>query len=109
MSFVLIFNWLLGIFFAFIVSPGTWIGQQHLTNLHIWVAFLQGGFMALFPAYLAWFHSGAPVTRHVIAMSQCLFASLFVHLKKREEELKHISIILGLSLSSHSIGTGRLS
>jgi len=80
MSFVLIFNWLLGIFFAFIVSPGTWIGQQHLTNLHIWVAFLQGGFMALFPAYLAWFHSGAPVTRHVIAMSQCLFASLFVHL-----------------------------
>ncbi|MCE9599082.1 MAG: Hpt domain-containing protein [Spirochaetia bacterium] len=80
MSFVLIFNWILAILFAVIVSPKTWIGAQSLVNFHVKLAIVQGGFMSLFPTYLAWFHPGKPMTRHVIAMSQCLFASLLVHL-----------------------------
>ncbi|MBX3721737.1 MAG: Hpt domain-containing protein [Turneriella sp.] len=80
MAFVLFFNWALGVVFAVTVSPSTWIGAQKLVNLHVWIAIGQGAVMAVIPALLVWLNNSASSTRHIIAMSQCLFASLFVHL-----------------------------
>lgn len=80
MAVVLLFNWVLGIIFAVAVSPLTWIGAQKLVNLHVWIAIGQGAMMSVIPALLVWFNNTSSSTRHVIAISQCLFASLFVHL-----------------------------
>lgn len=80
MAVVLLFNWALAIVFALVVSPSTWIGTQKLVNLHVWIALVQGAIMSVIPGLLVRFNNESASTRHIIAMSQCLFASLFVHL-----------------------------
>lgn len=80
MAAVLLFNWALAVVFAVVVSPSTWIGAQKLVNMHVWIAIAQGGVMSVIPALLVWLNNESASTRHIIAMSQCLFASLFVHL-----------------------------
>lgn len=80
LSLLLIAHWIAALFFALVISPSTWIGKKDLVHLHVWIALIQGGIMTIFPLYLAFTIPGKPVTRYVIAVSQCLFASLFVHL-----------------------------
>ena len=73
-------EWLAGIFLAVLVSPRTWAGTTSATHLHVWAAVLLGGAIVSLPIYLAWARSGAPVTRHVIAIAQMLFGALLIHL-----------------------------
>ncbi len=76
----LVAQWVAGIVIALVVSPHTWIGDQNMVQLHVWIALIQGGLVTLPSCYLAWKYPGKMMTRSVIAVSQCFFASMFVHL-----------------------------
>jgi signal transduction histidine kinase len=73
-------EWIAGIIGALVVSPYAWEGKIHVVHLHVWIAVLGGGGIALLPILLALFKPGATITRHVIAASQMLFSALLIHL-----------------------------
>ena len=73
-------EWIAGIIGALVVSPYAWEGKIHVVHLHVWIAVLGGGGIALLPILLSIFKPGATITRHVIAASQMLFSALLIHL-----------------------------
>ena len=76
----MVFQWLLGIIFAILVSPLAWEGAVSRPHLHVWAAVLLGGIISLFPALLALFRPGLPSTRYIIAVAQMMMSALFIHL-----------------------------
>jgi two-component system sensor histidine kinase/response regulator len=79
-GYLFIFQWLLGIAFAFLISPRTWTGDYSQTHIHIYAAVFLGGLLAAVPIYLVFKNPGATVNRMVVAISQILFSVLFIHL-----------------------------
>ncbi|HUE12930.1 MAG TPA: histidine kinase dimerization/phospho-acceptor domain-containing protein, partial [Planctomycetaceae bacterium] len=77
---LMVLQWLGGIIAALILTPRTWDGSQSEVHPHVWLAFVLGGLLAAPPIYLAWRFPGRLVTRHVIAITQMLFSSLFIHI-----------------------------
>jgi len=72
-------QWFAGIGAAIYLSPFAWEGGEAYVHPHVWLAVLLGGALASLPIYLANFHPGSTLTRHVIALSQVLFSSLLIH------------------------------
>ncbi|HET6323731.1 MAG TPA: ATP-binding protein [Planctomycetaceae bacterium] len=77
---LMILQWLGGILATLLLSPLTWSGGQSEIHPHVYAAVFLGGILTVFPVYLAWWHPGQRLTRNVIAVSQMLFSSLFIHL-----------------------------
>lgn len=75
-----IFQWLVGILIAFVVSPRTWYGSESEPHVHIWVAVVLGGIVSSFPVFLGLTRPGTPFTRHTIAVGQMLVGVLLIHL-----------------------------
>jgi hypothetical protein len=69
-----------GIVAAFLVSPYTWAGKEHVLHIHVQIAIFAGAGIAILPILLAYFEPGKTVTRHVIAASQMLMSALLIHL-----------------------------
>jgi len=77
---LLIVEWIACIIAAIVVSPYAWEGKEHVLHMHVWVAILGGGGIAILPVMLAFLRPGTKLTRHVIAASQMLFSALLIHL-----------------------------
>ncbi|HEV7999405.1 MAG TPA: PAS domain S-box protein, partial [Planctomycetaceae bacterium] len=77
---LMILQWLGGVIAALAISPLTWVGAQRSIHPHLYAAVILGGILTAFPVYLAWQLPGRRMTRNVIAVSQMLFSSLFIHL-----------------------------
>jgi two-component system, sensor histidine kinase and response regulator len=77
---LMILQWIGGIVAALILSPKTWDGSQSQIHPHVWLAVGLGGALASLPVYLAIAFPGRLITRHVIAITQMLFSSLFIHI-----------------------------
>ncbi len=77
---LMILQWLGGIVAALLLTPQTWEGSQSAVHIHVWLAVVFGGVLAIPPVFLAWQIPGRLVTRHVIAVTQMLFSSLFIHI-----------------------------
>jgi two-component system, sensor histidine kinase and response regulator len=77
---LMILQWIGGIVAACLLSPRTWEGSQSEIHPHVWLAVVLGGALAAMPVFLAWRFPGRTVTRHVIAVTQMLFSSLFIHI-----------------------------
>jgi two-component system sensor histidine kinase/response regulator len=75
-----IFQWLVGILIAVIVSPRTWYGSESEPHIHVWAAMLLGGAISSFPVYLGLTRPGTSLTRHTIAVGQMLTGALLIHL-----------------------------
>ncbi len=81
-----LFGWLMiiqclaAILIAATVSPLAWAGRDSYIHPHIYFATILGSLITLFPAYLAFRHSGEPLTRHTIAACQMLYSGLLIHL-----------------------------
>jgi signal transduction histidine kinase len=75
-----IFQWLVGIVIAAIVSPRTWYGTESEPHIHIWAAVVLGGLISSLPVYLGLTRPGATLTRHTIALGQMLVGALLIHL-----------------------------
>jgi PAS domain S-box-containing protein len=79
-AWVMIGQWLAAIAAAAWITPRTWAGQYSQVHVHVWFAIFLGGAITLFPAVLAKFRAGEPVTRYVIAAAQMLMSALLIHL-----------------------------
>ncbi|QDU08690.1 ATP-binding protein [Gimesia aquarii] len=77
---LMVLQWIASIIAMFWLSPRTWAGTESEIHLHIWASILLGGLISFFPIYLAITRSGSTLTRHVVAISQMLMASLLIHL-----------------------------
>jgi signal transduction histidine kinase len=75
-----IFQWLVGIIIAAVVSPRTWYGTESEPHIHIWAAVVLGGIVSSFPVFLGLTRPGTPFTRHIIAVGQMLVGVLLIHL-----------------------------
>ena len=75
-----IFQWLVGILLAVIVSPRTWYGTESEPHIHIWAAVVLGGLISSLPVYLGLARPGTSFTRHTIAVGQMLIGALLIHL-----------------------------
>lgn len=79
-GYLFIFQWLLGITFAFLISPRTWSGDLSQTHIHVYAAVFLGALIAGAPVYLVFRNPGATMNRMVVAVAQILFSVLFIHL-----------------------------
>jgi len=77
---LMIFQWVFGIFIAWIVSPKAWVGAISSIHIHVWAAIFLGGAILLLPILLGIFKSGRTYTRHLIAVAQMLYCGLLIHL-----------------------------
>ena len=77
---LLAFEFVLGVAFAWWVSPRTWIGRTSSVHPHVWAALGLGFLISIFPIYLAWTRPGRVLTRHTLAVGQMLWSALFIHL-----------------------------
>ena len=75
-----IFQWLMGIVFALVISPRTWIGNTSYLHLHVFMAVFLGALIIAMPLYLIWKYPGESVTRYAIAIAQALYSTILIHL-----------------------------
>ncbi|MEM7478929.1 MAG: hypothetical protein AAF483_28435, partial [Planctomycetota bacterium] len=73
-------QWLLGIFLAAFVSPSTWIGATPSVHIHVWIATIFGGVLAAFPILMALLYPGTARTRHTMAIAQGVWTAFLIHL-----------------------------
>ncbi len=81
---------------ALVVSPMTWVGTESKVHFHVWAALGLGSLLVSMPVYLTCFYPGTAISRNVIAISQMLFASLFIHLSGGRIET-HFHIFVSLA------------
>jgi PAS domain S-box-containing protein len=77
---ILVFEWVLGIVLAVVVSPRAWAGSVSRVHPHLLAALLLGGAIVSLPVMLAIRQPGRALTRHVIAGAQMLVSALLIHL-----------------------------
>ena len=73
-------QWLFGIFIAVTVSPFAWEGKTRVVSNHVWAAVVLGGLLSGLPIALIILRPGWVGTRHVIAFSQVMWSALLIHL-----------------------------
>jgi len=76
----MVVQWLAAIAAALLLSPLTWAGGQSWVHPHVWWAVCLGGLLTAMPVTLTLLRPGAFVTRAVIAVAQCGFSALLIHL-----------------------------
>lgn len=79
-AILMVAQWIFAVVFAAVVSPYAWSGKSRVIHTHVYVALFMGAALTLLPVLLAKFRPGAPITRHVIAISQMLMSALLIHL-----------------------------
>lgn len=77
---LMIFQWLLGMALALLISPRAWAGAQSSVHFHVWLAIFGGGLISGFPIFLALRQPGEVLTRQVVAVAQMLTSVLLIHL-----------------------------
>ena len=79
-SVIFLFQFLLGLLFAVLLSPRTWEGSVSTIHPHLYLAFFLGGSLAALPVYLIHFNNGHFINRYIITFAQISFSALFIHL-----------------------------
>ncbi len=77
---LMVAQWLFGIFIAVAVSPWAWEGKTRAVSNHVWAAIVLGGLLSALPIALILLRPGWVGTRHVIAFSQVMWSALLIHL-----------------------------
>ncbi len=77
---LMILQWAAGIGAAIVISPRAWAGLSSRPHPNILIAVFLGGLVVSLPVYLAHWHPGRQITRHVLAASQMIMSALFIHL-----------------------------
>jgi two-component system, sensor histidine kinase and response regulator len=77
---LLVVEWAAGVLLALIVSPYTWEGHERLIHLHVWLSFILGGILVLYPAIVLRRNSASKRFKYLVACAQMVFSILFIHL-----------------------------
>lgn len=75
-----VIQWMAAIVLALVVSPYAWAGRTRTLHLHVEIAVFGGLIINLLPIVLIILRPGASITRHAVAVTQMLWAAIFVHL-----------------------------
>lgn len=75
-----IIQWAAAIVLSLVVSPYAWAGRTRTLHLHVEIAAFGGLIINLLPIALILLRPTALITRHVVAVTQMLWAAIFVHL-----------------------------
>jgi PAS domain S-box-containing protein len=79
-AYLMVGQWLFGIFIAIVFSPYTWSGRAYATHIHVYSAVLLGAAISSLPIALTLLKPGSAITRHTIAVAQMLWSALLIHL-----------------------------
>ncbi len=79
-AWLFVLQWVGGIVTALWASPLTWSGAESSQHINVRLAIGFGGVLAAAPIWLAWKRPGSTLTRHTIAVCQCLYSALLIHL-----------------------------
>jgi signal transduction histidine kinase len=79
-SWLLAVEWLAGVFVAMWISPRAWAGVDAPIRFQVWKALVLGAAIVTAPIYVALWHPGLRMTRHVVGIGQMLFGALLIHL-----------------------------
>lgn len=77
---LMIFQWVVVVGTAVIVTPTTWIGQTSALSGHLWAAVFWGAMISFVPVWMTVKLPGRSMTRHTVAVSQILFSAFLIHL-----------------------------
>lgn len=77
---VFILQFVMGLIFAIAGAPVPWTGDLNSIHYHFYLAVFGGGLLAAGPLFLVYKQSGHILNQWVIAGSQILYSSLFIHL-----------------------------
>jgi len=77
---LMIFQWMVCIVLALMMSARTWDGESSQVHIHVWAAIFLGGVITLFPFWMTRVRPGAVMTRHVVAIAQMLMSALLIGL-----------------------------
>lgn len=77
---LMVLQWLGGVCAALLISPRTWVGAESMIHVNVYAAIGIGSLLASLPIAMALRFPGAASTRHVVAVAQMLFSTLFIHL-----------------------------
>ena len=80
LGMLMLIQWVGGVLAAVLISPYSWNGTQSYLHPHVLAAVVLGFTIACLPIWLAIYRPGHTITRHVIAIAQVLFSSLFIHI-----------------------------
>jgi PAS domain S-box-containing protein len=73
-------QWVAAIIIALWLSPKTWEGPSSQIHIHVWIALVLGGVIAILPVILGLTRPGVTSTRYVMAVAQMLMGSLLIQL-----------------------------
>lgn len=79
-GFLLLFEWLLSVIFALVLSPLSWSGEISETHIHVYAAIFLGGALATGPIFFIFLRPGALINRMMVSISQLFFSILLIHL-----------------------------
>lgn len=79
-TYLMIGQWLFGIFVAITFSPYGWEGKARSVHMHVPIAIVLGGILSSLPIALTILRPGAPITRHVVGAGQMLWGAMLIHL-----------------------------
>ncbi len=79
-AWLLMAEYLAGIFCALLISPRTWMGATSQTHVHLWAAIVLGGLIVSLPMASAVLLPGRTCTRFAVALGQMLMSALLIHL-----------------------------
>ncbi|NMO14507.1 two-component sensor histidine kinase [Pyxidicoccus fallax] len=97
-AWLMLVQWGLAILVAVLWSPRAWAGRTLLVDVpFVHTAVALGAVFAFVPITLARLRPGAALTRHAVAVSQALWAALFVHLSGGRIEA-HFHVFASLAL-----------
>ncbi len=77
---LLMVEWLAAVLTAVFVSPYTWAGAQQSVHIHLWLAVVLGGLLAVYPAIVVRLQPGEKTTKYLVTSAQMVFSILFIHL-----------------------------
>ncbi len=73
-------QWLACVVISLVATPLTWNGGDAGLHVHVLLAGVLGGLIAVPAAVIGWTSDGAPWRRHTLSACQALFSSLLIHL-----------------------------
>ena len=77
---LIVAEWVVGIYVALTFTPVSWNGHVASISPHVWVALVPGSALVIGALTTLLLRPGTRLSRHVIAVAQMGFGTLFIHL-----------------------------
>ncbi|HMP80564.1 MAG TPA: ATP-binding protein, partial [Pirellulaceae bacterium] len=77
---LMVLQWIAAVAASIWLTPWTWDGASASIHPHVTLAAFGGGALVIMTCLMVWLRPGTVLTRHVVAISQVAFSTLFIHI-----------------------------